>query len=192
MKNFIWNVFFGRGNRSSGLLSIGAISLIVLGCTCGKSFDLGNLASNSSSDRPASNSTSPAATDDDSLPAESVIQSLARETTTEFAQAIKTGDFGEIYENSSSDFQMSYTEQQMKDAFKVFTDQRGRVVPILERAIAMTADFSPAPYIRTEKGLSILVVNGKYATKPLPVNIEYEYVYRGGEWKMLKLIVKIQ
>ncbi|HBE83783.1 MAG: hypothetical protein JNK51_13120 [Blastocatellia bacterium] len=192
MKQIISNLIMGKDSKVSGAIAIGIISLIVLGCTCGKNLDLGNISSESNSSRTASNDSTTSDTKaDGSLPSESVIQALVRETTTDFARAIDTGDFSSIYEKSSSDFQSTYTEDQMKDAFKTFTNQKSRVVPILERASGMTSEFSPAPYVRTEKGLSILVINGKYPTKPIPVRTEYEYVFRGGEWKMLKLIVKI-
>lgn len=136
--------------------------------------DFGNIGKNANTAAVDSNDsgTTPVDTSDDSLPSDTVIQALAKETTREFSQAIDSGDFSDIYENSSPDFQTSYTEIQMRDAFRVFTAQKRRVVPILNRAAGMDAEFSPEPYIRTEKGLSIMVVNGKYPTKPLPVNIE--------------------
>ena len=65
------------------------------------------------------------------------------------------------------------------------------MLPILSKATGMDPEFSPSPSLRTEKGLSILVANGKYDTKPVPMRFEYEYVKRGGQWKMLKLIVKL-
>jgi len=35
------------------------------------------------------------------------------------------------------------------------------------------------------------VVDGKYTTKPLPMKVHYEYVKRGGQWKLLILKVFI-
>ncbi len=55
----------------------------------------------------------------------------------------------------------------------------------------MEPELSPDPYVRTENDLDILVVKGKYATKPVPMTFEYEYVKRNDEWKLLKLIVKL-
>ena len=39
--------------------------------------------------------------------------------------------------------------------------------------------------------MSILMADGKFNTKPLPVTFEYEYVKRDGKWKMLKLVIKL-
>ncbi len=188
MKHIISDLIHGRSSTSNGLIALAIISLIALGCACN------DLVKNTKTDPAETNvdKTTTVETSGDSLPSNTVIQALAKETTREFSKAIDSGDFSDIYANSSADFQTTYTETQMRDAFKVFTSQKKRVVPILNRAVDMEAQFSPEPYIRTEKGLSILVVNGKYATKPLPVNVEYEYVYRSDKWKMLKLIVKMQ
>ena len=79
----------------------------------------------------------------------------------------------------------------MKNVFKTFVDKKRLVKPVLDKTDSMTPTFTPSPFIRTEKGLSILVLNGKFGTKPVPMNFEYEFVNRSGEWKMLKLIVKL-
>lgn len=195
MKKIISTLLWGRNSKFNGMMAVGIISLIVLGCTCNRNFDLGNVGSDNGTDRTASNSTSNStSTGDDmdgSLPSDSKIRSLVRETTSDFADAIDTGDFSAIYGKASSDFQSSYTEAQMKNAFDMFIREKRRVVPILEKAMSMQSDLSPDPYIRTEKGHKVLVINGQFPTKPLPVKTEYEYVLREGEWKILKLVVKI-
>ena len=62
---------------------------------------------------------------------------------------------------------------------------------ILSKAVAMDPEYSPEPSIRTQSGQEILVVKGKYATKPLPMTFEYEYINRDGDWKLLKLVVRM-
>lgn len=193
MRKIISDILWGRNSKINGIMALGIFVLIVLGCNCKRTFDLGNQSSDNDPERPSSNRmTDPETPENDgSLPSDRAIKSLVRDTTGDFKDAIDTGDFSELYNNASTDFQSSYTEDQMKNAFSSFTREKKRVVPILERALGMEPDFSPAPYLRTERNIPVLVVNGRYATKPIPVNVEYEYVYRGGEWKLLKLIVKI-
>lgn len=193
MRKFLKNLAFGSDARLSGLIALGIVAAIALGCTCGKGFNLEDLAKNSNSSSTSNSSKDSPFGDDDSdgVPSDAVLQSMVRETTEDFTKAIDTNDFSEIYENASTDFQSTYTQEQMKDVFKTFVTQKRVVMPILNKAAGMSPTFSPTPSIRTENGLSILVINGKYATKPVPVNFEYEYVKRGGEWKMLKLIVKL-
>jgi hypothetical protein len=65
------------------------------------------------------------------------------------------------------------------------------ILPSLNKVPGATAEFSPTPRIRQEQGLDILVLSGKFPTKPLNVKFDYEYVKRGGEWKLLKLVVNM-
>ncbi len=201
MKKLLENILIGSNGKASGLIALSILLLIVLGCNC-KNMDFGNSGGNDRDDRPANTTRTSNDTDPDtyrdpdgadgSLPSAAAIDSLIQDTMEDFTKAIDTGDFSEIYEKASPDFQTSYTEAEMKNAFKVFSDQRGRVVPILKKTRGMKLETTKEPSVRTEKSLSILVVDGKFSTKPLPVRLENEYVFRGGEWKLLKLIVKIQ
>jgi hypothetical protein len=192
MKEILRNVLCGKNNFASGAIAICVVASIALGCNCGSGLDLGNISESSNSGT-SSNSASNDPTDAASgeVPPISTTEAMVHDLTADFARAIDSNDFSDIYSEASTDFQNTYTEDQMKNVFKSFVDKKRQVVPILNKSSSMTPDFTPAPYIRTEKGLSILVLNGKFATKPVPMNFEYEFVNRGGEWKMLKLIVKL-
>lgn len=187
MKNIIQRILFGR-DRISSVIALAIIGSIVLGCNCNKSLDLANLGNNSSS---TTANSSTGSSDDSSLPSQPLLRALVKETTADFAYAISANDFSGMYAKASTDFQGTYTEEQMKETFKEFVDKKRVILPILSKTVSMEPAYSPAPYVRTEKGLDILVVNGKYATKPVPMQFEYEYVKRGDQWKMLKLIIKL-
>ncbi len=193
MKNIISKIFLGKDDKFGALIALCILGLIALGCSCGDKFDLSNIAKNDNTSRTATDDTPFGSdTDNSEMPDDRLLKALIKATTAEFANAISTGEFSTLYNNSSSDFQATYTEDEVKNVFKAFTDKKSVVVPILIKSFAMEPEFSPEPSIRTENGLNILVANGKFATKPFPTNFEYEYVKRGGQWKMLKLIVKIQ
>ena len=190
MKRLATALLFGKDSRFSGLIAFAIVGAIALGCTCNK--ELGELGKpDSSNSSTTSNSTTTDTTDPSGVPSESALQSMVTETTEDFAQAIDTNDFGDIYEKSSTDFQKTYTEEQMKEAFKLFVNKKRLILPSLNKAGGTTAEFSPAPRIRSENGLEILVLNGTYPTKPHKVKFEYEYVKRAGDWKLLKLIVNM-
>lgn len=192
MKKLATALFFGKDARFSGLIAFAIVGVIALGCTCNKEFgDLGKKDDTNSTT--TSNSTKEVDTDKDEggIPSASTLQSMVKETTEDFAEAIDSNDFAELYNKSSSDFQSTYTEDQMKDVFKTFVDKKRLILPSINKAGDTTAEFSPAPRIRQEAGLDILVLNGKFPTKPHNVKFEYEYVKRGGEWKLLKLIVNM-
>lgn len=196
MKNLLTQLLFGKDIKSSGLIAFGIITLIALGCTCNKDLGLSKDSANTdNSGRTSSNSKDTPFGDkedsDGTLPPFETIGTMVKETTEDFAKAIDSEDFSEIYEKSSTDFQSTYTEEQMKDVFKSFITQKRRVLPSLNNALTADVRFEPVPAIRTEKGLNILVATGNFKSKPNAVKFEYEYVYRGGEWKMLKLVVKM-
>ena len=185
MKTKLRTIFFGNDWRLSGLIAFSIIALVALGCTCGKNFDLANLAKNSNT------ATTSDETDAGEMPDDQLLNALVKETTADFAYAISTEDFSKLYEKSSRDFQATYTEDQMKDVFKSFIEKKRVILPLLAKVSSMEPEYSPEPSIRTEKGLSILVTNGKFSTKPVPLNFEYEYVKRDGKWKIVKLVIKL-
>lgn len=186
----------GKSTLGNGVIALAIFSLIALGCTCNKSFDLANSSSNSNSTTTSGNSSGDpfgktTSSSDSEMPDDALLQALVKETTADFAAAISSGDFTDIYNKASMDFRQTYTLQQTQDVFKDFIEKKGLVSPILARAMSMEPEFSPDPSIRHEQGLTILVTNGKYDTKPVPTRFEYEYVSRGGQWKLLKLVVKL-
>ncbi|MCC6329864.1 MAG: hypothetical protein IT174_15225 [Acidobacteria bacterium] len=193
MKKLATSLFFGKDARLSGLIAFAIVGAIALGCTCSKEFGTTSNSSTSNSSTTGNSTTTTTETDTDSngIPSDPTLQALVKETTADFAQALDTNDFSEIYENASSDFKSTYTEDQMADVFKEFVQKKKLILPSLNKVPAASADFSPAPSIRQEKGLDILVLEGKFPTKPLNVKFEYEYVRRDGEWKLLKLVVNM-
>ena len=189
MKTLVHTLIFGRNATLSGAIAFGIVMLIALGCTCGKNFDLGN---SSSSDSSTTSSNTSGDENDTGVPDDATAKALVKTTTASFANAVSTEDFSQIYADSSDNFKKTFTEQQMKEQFKVFIDQKSRVTPILSKATTMEPQFTDKPSIREEQAEKILVLKGKYATKPLPVNFDYEYVKRFGQWKMLILKIFIQ
>lgn len=188
MRNLINEIIFGKNAQVSGLIALAVVLSIALGCNCGKNFDLANLAKNANTGGLSNSSDD---TSDSSAPSNTVVEGLVKDTMREFADAVDTNDFHEIYTNASTDFQGTYTEDEMKTAFKTYTDKKRIVVPILRKIDATDAEFDSPPSIRTEKGLNILVAKGKFNTKPYKTRFDYEYVMRGGEWKLLKLVINI-
>ncbi|MEO6656038.1 MAG: hypothetical protein ABIO36_08130 [Pyrinomonadaceae bacterium] len=189
MKKIFDELVFGKNAKVSGLIALAVIGSIALGCNCGKSFDLANLAKESNTTSTSNDSKT--FSSDDSVPSDSVVEALVKDTTSQFSDAVESGDFSELHANASTDFQSTYTVPEMKTAFKSYIDKKAVVVPILNKVDAKDAEFSRTPLIRSEKGLQILMATGKFPTKPYNVRFDYEYVMRGGEWKLLKLVINI-
>ncbi|HVF47169.1 MAG TPA: hypothetical protein VNA17_06360 [Pyrinomonadaceae bacterium] len=186
MKNLFNNIFFGTNAKLSGLIALAVVGTIALGCNC-KDLNLANSSNSDAPSSPAANTT----TGSNTVPSNSEVEQMVKETTAQFADAVNSGDFSDLYENASSDFQSTYTVDQVKTAFKTYTDKKSFVVPILRKVQSSNATFSPSPSIRTEKGLNILVASGTFPTKPVKARFDYEYVNRGGDWKLLKLVINL-
>lgn len=189
------SLFFGKSAKASGLIAFAVIGLIALGCTCNKGFDLGNIAGESNntkkSDEPADTKKTSDTDAENGVPSQDVVEGLVKETIADFAEAVESGDFSDLHDKASQDFQSSYTVEEMATAFKSYTDKKTVVVPILKKVANTDAKFASEPSIRKEKGLSILMAEGEFPTKPYKVRFDYEYVMRDGEWKLLKLVINI-
>ena len=192
MKKIINNILAGRGNLSNGLIALAIVGFIALGCACPKNDDR---ASNTGSDNPFNSSSTDRDSDSDSdsgLPGDELLNALVKETTADFAYSISEGDFSKMYEKTSQDFKQTYTKDQMQSFFQDFITKKRQVMPILSKATSSDPDFTSEPRLRSEQGLDIMVVEGKYNTKPLPVTFNYEYVKRNGNWRLLVLKVYIR
>lgn len=190
MKKLIHEIIFGKNSLLSGVIAMAVVLSIALGCNCKDRFDLANMAKNDNTSSTASNTATDEKTDD-SVPSDSVVEGLVKSTTADFGTAVSNKDFSELYDKASQDFQNTYTVDEMDKAFKSYTDKKSVVVPILKKVESTDAEFTTEPSVRKEKGLSILGAKGKFKTKPYNVRFDYEYVMRGGEWKLLKLVINI-
>lgn len=185
MRNALKRLAGGKDNKLNGLIALAVVLSIALGCNCNRSFDLNNTSSNSSSDNPFSNSSSTSSDTDGDMPDDVLLKALVKETTADFSAAVSSGDFTNMYDKASANFQATYTKDEFQNAFKDFIDKKRQVLPILAKAVSSDPEFTSAPRIRTEQGLKILVTEGKYSTKPLPITFNYEYIKRDGRWKLL-------
>ena len=162
MKKIIDKLSFVNNNKTSAVLALLIVSLIVLGCG-GKP----------------------------EMPTESASQSLVKTSLSDLADAIDKNDFKAFREKASADFQASLTEEKVKAAFQTLVTNKVENVPILRDAAGKNPTFSPAPSMREESGNYILVTNGESVAANGKVKFENEYVWRNGAWKLLKISVII-
>ncbi len=128
----------------------------------------------------------------DKPPTDAEAQALVKDTMSQFADAVDKGDFAAFKANTAKEFQSQYTDEQLKTSFKSFTDQKEDVVPILRDAAKKNIVFSPAQSVKDENGYSVLVANGTIDSDPQPIQVNNEYVYQGGKWKLLKVGVQLK
>src|SRR5690349_3246485 len=106
MKAHLSNLLFGTNNLLSGSIALAFILTVALGCTCGKNLDLANLGKNSNSVASSEKSANTSADADDEeadgdMPGDELLNALVRETTADFAYAISTEDFSQMYDKAS-------------------------------------------------------------------------------------------
>jgi hypothetical protein len=190
MKKLFRDATFGRNSMVSGTVALAIVALIALGCSCGKIFEQLKAAKEANLSN-ANFETQKKDSADDSAPTESVVEDLVKDTTAQFAEAIDSNDFSDLYSEASSDFRSTYSIDEIKTAFKTYVDKKRIVLPVLNKVPAAAAEFSQPPYIRTERNLKILVAKGKFRTKPYTVSYDYEYIRRDDQWKLLKLVINI-
>ena len=164
MKKSIHEFMFGKNNVYSAIFALLVVFLVVAGC---------------GGDKPSA------------PPTEAEAATLVKNTMSEFAGAIDSGNFDTFRGNASKEFQSQFSDAQVKTTFKTFTDRKEDIVPILKEASTMTPKFSPSPSVREEKGYSILVTNGEFDTTPVALKFQNEYVYQDGKWKLLKIQVNL-
>lgn len=124
-------------------------------------------------------------------PSKSEVEALVKESMADFADALEQGDFTDFHANSSKDFQSTFTPEQLKTTFQTYLNNKNIVLPVLNSVPNTSATFTDGPRIRTENGLKIVVANGSFPTKQRTTKFETDYIWRNGEWKLLKFKINM-
>ncbi len=171
--------FPGRNNHlTNGLVALTMLLLIALGCTGG------------SDSRSKTNDSTTTDTKTSDMPDDAVLKANVKLTTAQFANAISTENFSTLRDNASEEFKEKYTAEQAREVFADAVKNKRALLPMLASLVNMDPEFTEPPSVQKEGKIPVVVVKGKYSTKPKPLEFEYEYVYTFGKMKLLKLILK--
>jgi hypothetical protein len=198
MNKLIGKILNGKDNRLNGLIALGVVLSIALGCNCNRTFDLDNTtsSSNSTSDNPFATNTSSSNTSTTragetkpdaskgTLPSDGEIQYLVRDTMLGFNEALQQEDFNAFYSNISKQWQKQTSAESMKTSFQSFIDGQASFGEIRD----MTAEIEDKK-TRKQSGYNVFDVKGKYATSPIATTFDLSYVAEGKEWKLFKIQV---
>jgi hypothetical protein len=124
-------------------------------------------------------------------PRDEEVGDLVQNTLQEFADAIDEEDFTNFRDGVSKPFHDQFTADKFKSSFQEFIDRKSLFVPIIRSTSDMTSDFTSGPTIERESGYKVLKVSGEYATSPLPTKFDFKYLNESGEWKLLRIEVRI-
>ena len=194
MKSLINSLFFGRDTKLSGAIALSVVLLVLLGCTCGKNFDLSNVGSNSSSTNSSSSdntttTSKPTYTKSDAskgaLPSDAELQEMVRTTLLDFDSAIQKEDFADFYSHLCKPWQSQTSPDKLKISFQPFIDKHISISTIR----SLEAVFSPDPSVGREVGYKTLMLQGQYDTSPNLTKFEINYIPEGKEWRLSKIVV---
>jgi len=194
MKSLINSLFFGRNTKLSGAIALSVVLLVLLGCTCGKNFDLSNMGSNSSSTNSSSSDDTPSKTkptftkadaSKGELPSNAELQDMVKTTLLDFDSALQKEDFSDFYAHICKPWQSQTSPEKLKTSFQPFIDKHISITPIK----SLDAEFSPDPEVGREVGFKTLMLQGKYDTSPNLTKFEINYIPEGKEWKLSKIVV---
>ncbi|MGB7068091.1 MAG: hypothetical protein WBD22_01225 [Pyrinomonadaceae bacterium] len=193
MKRMISRMWTGTDTRLNGIMALILVGLIALGCTCGKDFDLANLAKNieketkstpsdiAEKETPEEVDSADASTGD--VPSEAQSEALARRTVLDFNEAIKNRDFSDFHSTVSKPFQKEATPERFESVFKDFIDTN----PDLSDVSTLPAIFAAEPAIQRELGFKTLKLLGKFETSPRPAQFLLKYIPEGKDWKLISI-----
>ena len=177
-----------NGNKAlvNGAIALFIVTLIALGCTCGKDFNLSNIGKEGDN-RTVSN------TDNKSNSAgneEADAEALVKATVSDFASAVEGGDFTDFHAKTADAFQSSISIEEMNKKFSVFIDQKKATVPVLRKAAKTKMNFTDKSE-KTEGGNRILTAAGTFQHSPEKVRFDNKYVLEDGKWKIINVGVFI-
>lgn len=185
MKKHLHDLIFGRSTILSGIVALSIMALIVLGCSCGKNFDLSNLgldnSSPSSSPSPTSaKSKAKADASKGDVPSDDQLQTLAKTTVLDFNDAIQSGDFSDFHATLSKPFQKQVSAEKLGGVFHEFIDAKVNFKEVKD----LDAKFTSTPSVEKTLGYQMLTLKGNYATSPRKTNFELKYIPEGSDWKL--------
>lgn len=179
--------------RSSGILPVKAVFIILIGAHLGCSDRSPNENVNSRTGSPVSqvatieknkNIGLEKAPQNEPLkeqfPDEGDRQELVKKTLMEFNKALEQEDFNDFYETISESWQKQITPEQLNQRFAGLIDRRMDLSSIN----LLEAEFTKQPEIGQKNDLRTLLLEGKYDTTPAETNFKLEFVEENKEWKL--------
>lgn len=118
------------------------------------------------------------------LPTEKEQVKLVSDSMHIFAVSVKDKNMSSMFDHVSNLWQKQFSVQKFDDTFKSFY-QFGDKLLVLDK---MTPQFSEKASISDD---GVLILKGRFATKPEQINFEQKYIYEGLSWKLFGFSVNI-
>lgn len=118
------------------------------------------------------------------VPSERAVEVLVKTSLLSFNDANITGNYAVLHDKLSKPFRQEYPPEKLKEAFKEFSEKNIDI----ELIAALKPTYEPLPSIDSE---GKLVVKGYFPTEPIRVNFNLAFIPSDGEWKLIRLNVKL-
>ena len=118
------------------------------------------------------------------VPSERAVEVLVKTSLLSFNDANITGNYSVLHDKLSKPFRQEYPPEKLKEAFKEFNEKNIDI----ELIAALKPTYEPLPSIDSE---GKLMVKGYFPTEPIRVNFNLAFIPSDGEWKLIRLNVKL-
>lgn len=118
------------------------------------------------------------------VPSERTLEVLVKTSLLSFNDANVTGNYAVLHAKLSKPFRQEYPPEKLKEAFKEFKEKDIDI----ELIAALKPTYEPPPAVDSE---GKLVVKGYFPTEPIRVNFNLAFIPSDGEWKLIRLNVKL-
>jgi len=112
------------------------------------------------------------------------LEALVKGSLMTLNDANLTGDYRVFHARLSEPFRKQYTPERLKTTFKEFNDKNVDI----DIVTAMTPTYDQPPYVDAE---GKLIVHGFFPTEPSRVSFEMDFIAGEGEWKLIRINVRV-
>ncbi len=118
------------------------------------------------------------------VPGERALEALVKSSLITFNDANMTNNYTVLHAKLSQPFRIKYPPEKLAETFKVFRDKNVDIDIIA----GMKPVYDPEPEVN---GDGKLIVEGYFPTEPSRVGFELDFIPSDGEWKLIKINVKV-
>lgn len=109
----------------------------------------------------------------------------AKNTTLDFARAIRAGDLSQFLKTTSEEFQKEFSVGQFEEAFGGFIVQKINLMAVQN----YQPSFVIPPGVDKD---GMLVLRGYFPTSPSRIYFDYRYKWKAPEWKVADISINVQ
>ncbi|MDB5488921.1 MAG: hypothetical protein JWQ58_2636 [Reyranella sp.] len=118
------------------------------------------------------------------VPSDRVLETLVKTSLLTLNDANVTGNYSVLHAKLSKPFRQQFSPEKLKETFREFNKNNAD----FDIIAAMTPTYDPRPVV---DGDGKLVVKGSFPTEPSRVRFELEFIPSDGEWKLIRIHVKV-